>query len=65
MEWPDWQDAGKRITMRLESGQEVTGKLYVADVFFTGEDEVPVFGVKTGAGEEVSFANGVTWRFAP
>jgi hypothetical protein len=60
--WPDWQDTGKQVCLFLTDGTKVTGKL-LADESFTGEDEVPVFTVRTVDGRDYSFADAKQWGY--
>jgi hypothetical protein len=59
-DWPDWGDCGKRVEVELHDGGRALGRL-AADVWFTGEDEIPLFVIETEAGE-VSFATMTRWR---
>lgn len=61
--WPDWPDEGKRVEVEFDNGMMVQGTLDIDDVFFTGEDEVPVFFVITDDGKKQSFADANRWRF--
>jgi hypothetical protein len=61
---PDWLDTGKRVEVELEDGSIVQGELFVADFIFDGEDEVPMFEVRTDGGRETrGFAANKRWRF--
>lgn len=59
--WPDWKDAGREVEV-TKDGQTRCGTLAVDDVFFDGEDEVPLFVVEVGD-EKVTFADHDAWRF--
>lgn len=60
--WPDWQDAGKRVAIRI-GPVEIEGELTISDTFFDGEDEYPEFAVRTDDGVERAFASCNEWRF--
>lgn len=60
--WPDWQDAGRAVTLTMRDGSTVTGVLRVDD-FVSGEDEVPIFGVHERGGRVTSFVEAVEWEF--
>jgi hypothetical protein len=63
--WPDWADAGKRVTLLDADGSQLTGELEVGDfVPLDDGDEVPIFSVRTSDGVEHSFAGAEKWRFA-
>ena len=59
--WPDWKDGGKKVALKMPDGSIIKGELFVDDFFFNGEDEVPIFMVKTAGGESVSFADADGW----
>lgn len=62
--WPDWKDAGKRVSARLRDGRTVAGVLYVHDQFFDGENEVPVFWIQLEDKTGVSFAECASWEYS-
>ena len=61
-DWPDWPDVGRRVRLTMPSGERIVGRLEAAE-FFTGEDEVPVFSVRTDDGYVESFASATAWEF--
>lgn len=61
--WPDWQDAGKRVELVMRDGSSIKGRLEVEDEFFTGDDEVPIFAVHTDDGVQAPFLEHEKWRF--
>lgn len=69
-DWPDWQDAGKRIEIQTAAGP-LTGVLYHEDFDSDGQDEWPIWRVRfddgrTEAFTELLYPQGTeerTWRF--
>lgn len=61
--WPDWRDAGKRVELRMPDGQILRGELIIEDVFFNGEDEIPMFAVTLDDGSRASFVDAEEWKF--
>jgi hypothetical protein len=62
-DWPaEWRDVGRRVELLLEDGSTVTGTLE-AEEFFTGEDEIPIFTVRTDDGRGISFVDHEKWRY--
>jgi hypothetical protein len=59
--WPDWRDSGRRVEVEKD-GVRLTGRL-VADAWFTGEDEIPVFEVELDGGGSVSFTACDRWGY--
>jgi len=68
MEWcedlPRWGDSGKEVELLSEDGSVVRGTLELADVYFDGEDEVPVWNVLCPNADSVSLWNFEAWRLA-
>ena len=58
--WPDWKDSGRTITVEI-GGKLISGILYADDEFFTGEDEVPIFIVKTKDNKQYPFVEADKW----
>lgn len=63
MNWPDWQDSGKNVEIKMRDGRILCGQLFAEDEFFTGEDEVPLFMVVLEDGQKISFAECEEWKF--
>jgi hypothetical protein len=55
-DWPNWGDTEKRIRLLMGDGSLIEGRLE-AEEFFDGEDEIPVFYVRTDGDALVSFAD--------
>jgi hypothetical protein len=51
------------VKVLSDSREIFTGKLYVDDFFFDGEDEVPVFKIVLEDGKTMSFADNHKWKF--
>lgn len=62
-DWPDWADAGRRVAVMDENGGITEGILEVADQFFDGESEVPIFSVKLDDSTSLDFASANAWCF--
>jgi hypothetical protein len=62
-DWPDWQDAGKRVEVEYDDGSTVIGTLTINDFHFNGEDETPEFSINADDGTEQSFVMNRRWRF--
>lgn len=62
-DWPDWTDAGRRVAVMGESGGITEGTLEVADQFFDGVSEVPIFSVKLDESTSLDFASAKAWCF--
>lgn len=58
---PDWQDSGRMVEVRHADGMVRSGRL-IAEAFFTGEDEVPVWSIES-EGEVLSFYDFAEFRF--
>ena len=52
--WPDWKDSGRRCSILID-GAVVMGEVVADDVFFTGEEEVPIFNINTDDGRYLSY----------
>jgi hypothetical protein len=50
--FPDWQDSGRRVVVKSKDGKVATGILRADDFFFDGENEIPIFHVKSDDGQE-------------
>jgi hypothetical protein len=61
--WPDWKDSGAYVEVDFGDGCVIKGKLVIAEVFFDGEEEIPVFDVKDAEGLLHNFANNTHWKF--
>jgi hypothetical protein len=62
--WPDWKDAGRRIAIRLEDGQEFEGELYLEDFAHDGQgEEYPIWGLVLADGTRRTFVDNYEWRF--
>jgi len=62
MPWPDWQDGGKRVEIRLADGSAIEGRLEIVDQT-PGPDEAPLFDVVADDGRRVPFWNNEAWRW--
>lgn len=61
-EFPDWRDTNEQVEVEMHDGRTVVGTLVASDVWFDGEDEVPIFSIKLDNGTEVGFADMKRWR---
>lgn len=48
--WPDWEDEGKKVTIRTDYGRVVTGTLVFKGFVEDGEDGYPLWKVKDDVG---------------
>lgn len=62
-DWPHWQDSGRRVDIKLKSGSIISGKLEIIDQT-PGPDELPIFKIRTDAGDLESFAEHEFFRWA-
>jgi hypothetical protein len=53
--FPDWKDDGAPIKIKMSDGSVHQGTLVVDDFGFDGEDEFPIFVVKTDDGKQECF----------
>ena len=62
-DWPTWKDAGKRVEVRLSGDVIVRGNLVITDLFFDGEEEIPIFYVESDDVVLHNFADNIRWKF--
>lgn len=61
-DFPDWGDSGRQVEILLKDGSIVAGDLEASDVWFDGENEVPIFSVRHN-GQSIPFVGHEKWRF--